>query len=904
MEKIRWDRRSVQDVLQEFRISLDAGLNTEQVSENQKKYGWNQLKEANKKTFLSKVADQFKDFLILILLAASVVSFSIGEKTDAMIIVAIVIINAMLGLYQEGKAEKAIEALQKLAAPNANAIRNGAPISVPAEQLVPGDVVVLETGDIVPADLRLVESYNLQIEEASLTGESVASEKRAEDICEEDVSLADRKNMAYASTILTYGRGKGVVVSTGHDTEIGKIAEVIQGYEEESTPLQKKLARLGKQLGIIVLAVCVVVFVIGILQNLPMLDMFMTSVSLAVAAIPEGLPAIVTVVLSLGMGKMASKHAIVKKLPAVETLGTTTVICSDKTGTLTQNEMTVVKVFVDEHILDVEGEGYEADGRICHEKEEVDVETVPTLERLLEITLLANDAKLKRLENGKLGVMGDPTEGALITLANKWDMYSKDYEEAHPRKNELPFDSDRKMMTTFHENIGENPVVSFTKGAPDVVLSRCSYWEKNNEIVELNEELREKISEVNQKFSKNALRVLALAYRSFEKMPEEITVDEIEKEMIFVGLVGMIDPARAEAKEAIKLCKHAGIIPVMITGDYKETAFAIGQQLGMVEDISQAMMGTELEQYNAEQMREIVKDKRVYARVSPEHKVKIVTALKENGNIVAMTGDGVNDALAIKKADIGIAMGITGTDVAKNTAEVILTDDNFASIVDAVQEGRIIYSNIKKFVSFLLSCNIGEILIVLVSILMKLPVPLLPIQLLWLNLVTDSFPALALGVEKGDEDIMNQPPRDPQEPILDKKTSIRITVQSIAITIATIGAYQYGLHHFTEHSLEGARTIAFVTLILAELLRSYSARSESHTVMSIGMFSNRALTLGTVFSLFMTLIVIYIPFMRTLFHTVFLGAEEWSRIIPFALIPFVVGEVYKLFHKSTNRTQA
>lgn len=903
MEKIRWDRRSVQDVLQEFRISLDAGLNTEQVSENQKKYGLNQLKEANKKTFLSKVADQFKDFLILILLAASVVSFSIGEKTDAMIIVAIVIINAMLGLYQEGKAEKAIEALQKLAAPNANVIRNGAPISVPAEQLVPGDVVVLETGDIVPADLRLVESYNLQIEEASLTGESVASEKRAEDICEEEVSLADRKNMAYASTILTYGRGKGVVVSTGHDTEIGKIAEVIQGYEEESTPLQKKLARLGKQLGIIVLAVCVVVFVIGILQNLPMLDMFMTSVSLAVAAIPEGLPAIVTVVLSLGMGKMASKHAIVKKLPAVETLGTTTVICSDKTGTLTQNEMTVVKVFVDEHILDVEGEGYEADGRICHEKEEVDVETVPTLERLLEITLLANDAKLKRLENGKLGVMGDPTEGALITLANKWDMYSKDYEEAHPRKNELPFDSDRKMMTTFHENIEKNPVVSFTKGAPDVVLSRCSYWEKNNEIVELNEELREKISEVNQKFSKNALRVLALAYRSFEKMPEEITVDEIEKEMIFVGLVGMIDPARAEAKEAIKLCKHAGIIPVMITGDYKETAFAIGQQLGMVEDISQAMMGTELEQHNAEQMREIVKDKRVYARVSPEHKVKIVTALKENGNIVAMTGDGVNDALAIKKADIGIAMGITGTDVAKNTAEVILTDDNFASIVDAVQEGRIIYSNIKKFVSFLLSCNIGEILIVLVSILMKLPVPLLPIQLLWLNLVTDSFPALALGVEKGDEDIMNQPPRDPQEPILDKKTSIRITVQSIAITIATIGAYQYGLHHFTEHSLEGARTIAFVTLILAELLRSYSARSESHTVMSIGMFSNRALTLGTVFSLFMTLIVVYIPFMRTLFHTVFLGAEEWSRIIPFALIPFIVGETYKLFHKSTNRTQ-
>ncbi len=894
MEKQQWYKKTVQETLNFFEVSASTGLKEEQIRANTQTYGLNQLKAEAKKSFMRKLLEQFKDFLILILLAASIVSFAVGEKTDAMIIIAIVIINAFLGLYQEGKAEKAIEALQKMAAPNANVLRNGSPVSVPAEQLVPGDIVILETGDIVPADLRLIESSNLKIEEASLTGESVAVEKTAEASYTNEVQLAERENMAYSSTILTYGRGKGIVVETGHNTEIGKIASMIQSYEEEQTPLQKKLAKLGKDLGIIVLGVCAVVFVVGILRKLPVLDMFMTSISLAVAAIPEGLPAIVTVVLSLGMGKMAERNAIVKKLPAVETLGTTTVICSDKTGTLTQNEMTVVKVYVDEKVLDVEGEGYEMEGSIKDGNEIADCDKIPSLKRLLDIALLANDAKLKKTENNKLGVMGDPTEGALLTLAGKQDMLSEEYNEKYPRRNELPFDSDRKMMTTFHENIGADKIVSFTKGAPDIVLSHSKYLLQKGEVILLTEERRTAILSMNSNFAQNALRVLAMAYRSYETMPEKISIETIEQDMIFVGMVGMIDPARSEAKEAIKLCKKAGIIPVMITGDYKETAFAIGKQLGMVTEPNQAIMGAELDAYTSEQMRELVKEKRVYARVSPEHKVKIVTALKENGNITAMTGDGVNDALAIKKADIGIAMGITGTDVAKNTAEVILTDDNFASIVDAVKEGRIIYANIKKFVSFLLSCNIGEILIVLLSIVMQWPVPMLPIQLLWLNLVTDSFPALALGVEKGDPEIMNEPPRDPDEPVLDKVTFRRIIIQSIAICAATLSAYRYGLLHYADN-LAGARTVAFVTLITAELLRSYSARSDNHSIFKIGIFSNKALMLGTVFSFGMMFVVVYVPFLQTLFKTVPLGYKEWSIVLPCAFIPFLVGELYKKF---------
>lgn len=888
---MQWYQKSADDVFAELSTQKE-GLSASQAAEKLEKHGPNELKEEASRSFFAKLLDQFKDVLILILIGAAVVSAFVSEVADAVIIIAIVIVNALLGLYQEGKAEKALEALKKMASPEAKVIRDGKSVVLPSAQIVPGDIVVLETGDIVPADLRLLESSNLKIDESSLTGESVPVEKDAEDTYPEEQEIGDRTNMAYTSTIVSYGRGLGVAVETGHNTEIGKIATTLSSYEDELTPLQKKLAGLGKMLGIVVLAVCAIVFAVGLLYGNSPLEMFMTAIALAVAAIPEGLPAIVTVVLSLGMGRMAERNAIVKKLLAVETLGTTTVICSDKTGTLTQNEMTVTKVYVDGKELDVSGTGYSPEGEITiGEKAHTDEDT-PGLYTLLSIAHLTNDAKIEE-QDGVYRVMGDPTEGALVTLANKKGLDPKEHASQYPRVQELPFDSERKMMTTFHEGYIDNKIVAFTKGAPDIILSQCQYILKDGKRQELTDADRQDIEEYNSKFAKSALRVLAFAMREFDSTPEKPEPQEIETGMTFVGLTGMIDPPRQEAKEAIALCKEAGIVPVMITGDYKDTAYAIAQDLGMVEHEEQAIMGKELNGLSEEEMRALVKEKRVYARVSPDHKVAIVNALKQNGEIAAMTGDGVNDALAIKRADIGISMGITGTDVAKNTADVILTDDNFASIVSAVREGRIIYSNIKKFVYFLLSCNIGEILVVLVSILMNLPVPLLPIQLLWLNLVTDSFPALALGVEPGEADIMEQPPRDPNEPIITKSMRIGIIGQSIAICIAVIGVYLYGLSVFGDN-INGARTMAFATLIFAELLRSFSARSEHYTIAKIGLMSNKTLFFATLLSFVLMLVVLYVPFMQNLFHVITLGLREWAIIIPASFLPLVVGEVSKM----------
>lgn len=888
---MEWYKRSEEDILQETGSSQN-GLTAEQAAAKLEEHGPNELREEEKKSFAAKLLDQFKDVLILILIGAAAVSAFVGEATDAIIILAIVVVNALLGLYQEGKAEKALEALKKMASPEAKVVREGKTVVLPSAQIVPGDIVILETGDIVPADLRLIESSNLKIDESSLTGESVAVDKFADAVYEDDQELGDRENMAYTSTNVSYGRGKGIAVETGHNTEIGKIATTLSSYEDEMTPLQKKLAQLGKMLGIVVLVVCGIVFAVGLLYGNDLLEMFMTAIALAVAAIPEGLPAIVTVVLSLGMGRMAERNAIVKKLLAVETLGTTTVICSDKTGTLTQNEMTVTKLYLDDTVLDVTGTGYSPEGAIQQDGQDVNDEAVPSLYTLLSIATLTNDAKIEEKE-GMHRVLGDPTEGALITLASKKGMTPEEHVQKYPRVQELPFDSDRKMMTTFHDNFLDGKVVAFTKGAPDIILDRCTTWLVNGEQRELTDADREKIMEQNSAFARSALRVLAYAIRSFDQAPEHPDPEETEKDMTFVGLTGMIDPPREEAKEAIALCKKAGIVPVMITGDYKDTAYAIAEDLGMVEHEDQAIMGRDLNGLSDEQMRELVKEKRVYARVSPDHKVRIVTALRENGEIAAMTGDGVNDALAIKRADIGISMGITGTDVAKNTADVILTDDNFASIVSAVNEGRIIYSNIKKFVFFLLSCNIGEILVVLVSILMNLPVPLLPIQLLWLNLVTDSFPALALGVEPGEADIMEQPPRAPDEPIIDKEMRIGIALQAIAIAVSVTFVYIRGLNHFAGN-VDGARTMAFATLIMAELLRSYSTRSEHFTLAKIGPFTNKTLVAGTAFSFVLMLVVMYVPFMQPLFHTVTMGFAEWAWILPAATLPLIVGEVYKM----------
>lgn len=899
-----WYQMTPDEAVAKLESDNRKGLSQEEAERRLSEHGTNELKEEEKKPLAKKLAEQFLDPMIIILLIAAVISGMVGEAVDSVIILVIVIVNALLSIFQEGKAEEAIAALKKMSSPTVKVIRGGVSKEINSAHVVPGDIVLLETGDIVPADLRLLESTNLKIDESSLTGESVAVEKHAEEKLEEEVGIGDRLNVAYSASIVTYGRGRGIVTATGEDTEIGKIATSLSTMEDEQTPLQRKLAGLSKTLGILVVAVCAVVFIVGKIYGHDTLNMFMTSVSLAVAAIPEGLPAIVTIVLSMGMGNMAKRHAIVKRLLAVETLGTTTYICSDKTGTLTQNEMTVTHVYVDGKVLDVSGTGYAPKGDVTFEGKPVTFDDIHGLKTLSTIATLTNDADLKE-ENGAYGIIGDPTEGALITFSGKQGIDEKKLEEEYPRVDEIPFDSERKMMSTFHQNYFEDKTSSFTKGAPDVVLSRCKYFLKDGEVVELTAKDREEISEQNNSFAKNALRVLAYAYRNYDALPSEITSDAIEKDMVFVGLTGMIDPARPEVKAAIKECRSAGIVPVMITGDYLLTAKAIAEELGILREGDHAMMGEELNGKSPEEIREIVKTTRVFARVSPQNKVQIVTALKENGEITAMTGDGVNDAPAIKKADIGIAMGITGTDVAKNTADVILTDDNFATIVHAVEEGRIIYANIKKFVTFLLSCNIGEVLVVFLSILLNLPTPFLPIQLLWLNLVTDSFPALALGVEKGEEETMHEPPRDPKEPILDKSVTITLIIQSIAITAATMGVYYYALttHGATGDGLIYSRTMAFSTLVFSELFRSFSSRSIDDTLLKMGFFTNKRLNQAVLLSLSLVLVVLYVPALEKMFHMTDLNFMDWAIVLISALIPLVIGEIQKALRFGSQSTR-
>ena len=894
---MKWYMKSQNEVLSELETDLEKGLTEAQVQERLEKYGPNSLKEEKKRSLFSRVLAQFADFLVLILIAAAIISVFVGESTDAIVIIAIVFLNAFLGVYQEGKAEKSLDALKKMASPTAKVIRNGQSSIVNADTLVPGDVVLLDAGDIMPADLRFMESSNLKIEEASLTGESVPVEKNSNDTYSQEVSLGDRKNMGYMSTIVTYGRATAIVVGTGHETEIGRIATAIQVTDNEVTPLQRQLNGLGKVLGITTIIICAIVFAVGIMQGKEVLEMLMISISLAVAAIPEGLPAIVTIVLALGMNRMVKRHAIVKKLVAVETLGSTTVICSDKTGTLTQNEMTVVKVYTDGTILDVTGTGYSPKGDFQKEGKNIETSSIPDLKTLLSIATLANDAEIEKGEES-YKVIGDPTEGSLITLGTKAGITRSEINKKYKRIEEIPFDSERKMMTTFHKDFIPEKVVSFTKGAPDIIIDKCSHISIKGRPVPFDSKLKAEAMAMNSKFSKDALRVLAFAYKEYPTLPTDIDKRQVEDDMIFVGLVGMIDPARPEAKAAIAKCKEAGIQTIMITGDYKETAFAIAKQLGLAERESEAIMGSELDNMTDEELQQKVKTIKVFARVSPDHKVRIVDALKKNGNTTAMTGDGVNDAPALKRADIGISMGITGTDVAKNTAELILTDDNFASIVSAVEEGRVIYDNIRKFVYFLLSCNIGEILLVFVSILAKLPVPLLPIQLLWLNLVTDSFPALALGMEKGDPDVMQKKPRDPKEPLLNKDLIIKILVQSIAIGGATLSAYLIALNFYPDN-IEEARTIAFTTLIVAELLRSYSTRSDKHTIFEIGIFSNMTLVYGTLFSFALTIAVIYIPFLQPIFDTFPMGLADWRIVLTFAFIPLIVGELFKFVKRGS-----
>jgi Ca2+-transporting ATPase len=925
---ISWHAMSSTDVLERLQTPIETGLSREEIEARQEKYGPNELKEAPPTTFWEMLWAQINNFVIYMLIGAAAISMLLGDTTEAIAILAIVVLNAIMGIVQESRAEAALAALKKLAAPEAMVLRDGRRVSVPARDLVPGDVVFLEAGNYIPADVRLLEAVNLRVDEASLTGESVPVEKKAQTRLEKDIPLGDQKNTAFMGTLVTYGRGKGVVVSTGMNTQLGMIATMLSRVEDEETPLQRRLDQLGKVLGWGSLIVCGLVFVIGVTRFLltpghagifssaglaELTELFMVAVSLAIAAVPEGLPAVVTISLALGMREMVRRHALIRKLSSVETLGSATVICSDKTGTLTQNEMTVTRLWVEDQFIHVTGSGYTPKGEFLVNDQPVKLEQFPAAKTTLWLGTLNNDAQLEhsgeQAGEETYRMIGDPTEGAILVAAHKAGTSAKALNEAYPRKQEIPFDSTRKRMVTIHavEKPEEDPssglvgedrrewYIIAVKGAPDVVLNLCSHVQTlENGDQKLTDEHRERILAANDAMTGDALRVLGVACRMVPVMPDEINSDELEQDLTFVGLIGMIDPARPEVTPALNTARDAGIRTIMITGDYPNTARAIAEEIGLLRPGRQVMTGADINDLTEEEMIDNVKVTDVYARVSPEHKMRIVDALRSNQEVVAMTGDGVNDAPAIKRADIGIAMGITGTDVAKGTADMVLTDDNYASIVSAVEQGRVIYSNIRKFVYYLLSCNAAEIMIIFLAILLGWPVPLTAIQLLWLNLVTDGAPALALGTEPGDPDIMDRPPRPPQEPIINKYMQIGILVQTIAITAVTLGAFAIGRFIDPEH-IEFAETMAFVTLSVSELFRAYTARSEFYPLVKIGFFKNKVMNIAVIGSMVMILLVVYVPFLQPIFDTTALGWAQWLEILPLVLIPSIAAEVTKVF---------
>lgn len=885
MGKMIWHVKSEKEVEEILSTSLEEGLDRNEAIRRLEKYGPNELEQKGRKSIWAMFADQFKDFMIIILIVAAVISALLGEVADAVIILAIIFLNAILGVIQENKAEESLEALKKMSAPNAKVRRNGRPDVIPSAELVPGDVVILETGDFVPADIRLVETSNLKIQEAALTGESVPVDKTSQTLEDEEIPLGDRVNMAYSGSVVTYGRGKGVVVETGMSTQMGQIAEMIQTEEGVKTPLQKRLEVLGKTLGIAALAVCAMIFVVGILYGKDIFTMFLTSVSLAVAAIPEGLPAIVTIVLAIGVQRMAKRNAIIRRLPAVETLGSATVICSDKTGTLTQNKMTVEKLYFNNQYKDVKD---------INMKEDHD----DVLEILLDTGILCNDSQVRQDEKGELKTIGDPTETALVDLGLKVGVDKRERDKEYPRVDEVPFDSDRKLMTTVHR-IGDK-IRSYTKGAPDELLNRCTKILINGEVKDLTPDIVEKIRDANAEMASNALRVLGMAYKELEKLPEEQEKQEfLENDLIFVGLMGMIDPPRPEAREAVKLCKRAGIKPVMITGDHKVTAIAIARDLGILEDEEEAVTGVELEEMSDEELKANVRRYSVYARVSPEHKVRIVRAWQEWGQIVAMTGDGVNDAPALKRADIGAAMGIVGTDVAKEAADMVLTDDNFATVVAAVEEGRIIFANILKAIQFLLSCNVGEILLLFIATMLNWEEPLLPIHILWVNLVTDSLPALALGVEPAEKDIMDRKPRDPNSKVFDNGMVIRVIYQGAMVGILSLIAFRIG----QQVDVTTGQTMAFAVLAFSQLIHAYNVRSNSKSIFTIGPFTNVRLIQATALSALLQLSVLVIPGLNRLFKVTTLDASHWLMVVGLSLAPLLIVELVKVFGWNTTKDE-
>ena len=860
-----WHNIQINDIEKKLGTSISLGLSEKESKNRRLKLGLNKLNDSKKENILIRFIKQFKDFMIIILLISAVISFissyvqNTGDYIESVIIVAIVVFNAIMGLIQESKAEKSIEALKKMFSPSAKVKRNGKYITIPSENLVVGDIVSIEAGNLVPADIRLVSSFNLKVDESSLTGETIPVEKNTAVIRNKKIADSDILNMVFSSTVVTNGHGEGIVVETGMNTKVGKIASLLTNSSKEDTPLQKRLGNIGKVLGIITIIICVVIFLIGLLRNEDPLKMFMTSVGLAVASIPEGLPAIVTILLSIGITKMAKKNAIIRKLPAVETLGSSSVICSDKTGTLTQNKMTVTKTFGNTEIL-------------------------------TKYMCMCTDSIINNS-----GIIGDPSENALLEFALKNNISKDLLYTKYPRINEIPFDSSRKLMTTIHKYGSEYLII--TKGAPDVLIKLSNKYLDGNIEINITSTIKETIVKENEKMAENALRVLACGYKIVSSLPNKIDNPTIEKDLIFVGLCGMIDPPRENVKESIKEAKKAGIKTVMITGDHILTAKAIAKELGILNNKDIAITGVELDKISDKELEKNIMNYSVFARVSPEHKMRIVNAFKRQGKIVAMTGDGVNDAPALKSADIGVAMGKSGTDVAKNASDMILTDDNFVTIISAVKEGRHIYDNIKKAIHFLISTNIGEIVTMFASLLLKLPSPLLAIHLLWINLVTDSFPAIALGLEKPEDDIMRRPPINPKKSIFADGLWSKILVEGFMLGLLNLTIFCI---FYSNYNLESARTAAFVSLGLIELTHSFNIKSKD-SLFKTGVFSNKYLIGAFILGLILQVSVVLFEPVAKIFNVTRLNSNQWLLIFIFSFAPIIIMEIQKLITKNVRK---
>ncbi len=873
-----WQSFNIHEIERKFRTNINQGLTKDEAIKRQSEYGENKLKDRKKENIFIKFLKQFNDYMIIILIIAAIVSAGIsfwqGENDyiDSIIIISIVVLNAIMGIVQEAKAEKSLEALKNMSAPVAKVRRDNRIVTIRGSQIVPGDIVLLEAGNFVPADCRLVSSSNLRIEESSLTGETIPSQKDSEVILDENTPIGDITNMAFANTIVVNGHAEAIVTEIGMNTKVGKIANMIINNESPETPIQRKLGEVGKTLGTACLVICALIFVIGVLKKIPPIEMFMTSVGLAVAAIPEGLPAIVTIMLSIGVTKMAKKNSIIRKLPAVETLGSSSVICSDKTGTLTQNKMQVKK------IMNINGE--------CLDKEK---------NLILELGTMCTDVE---------GDVGEATELAIVNAAKIQGKFKERLYQKFERIADIPFDSERKMMSTIHKtnieytdddelskicNNRENKYISVTKGAPDVLLKRCTKYYHEGKTFNLDNKVIENIEKNNNLMADNALRVIAVAYSQMPRLPTNIDQEEIENNLTFVGLIGMIDPPREGVKEAVSTCRNAGVKTVMITGDHIATANAIAKEIGILKKGDLSITGRELDHISDKEFEKNINKYSVFARVSPEHKVKIVNAFQKTGAVVAMTGDGVNDAPALKKADIGIAMGKNGTDVAKNASDMILTDDNFITIVEAVKEGRNIFENIKKAVHFLIATNIGEIVTIFMGLLLGMQAPLLAIQLLWINLITDSLPAIAIGLEPADKDIMNKKPRDNKKGIFSDGLWGKILIEGTMLGMLTLLAFMIGNNLY---GLEVGRSMAFVSLGLLELVHSFNVKSEE-SIFSIGLFENKYLIFSFILGVLLQVIVVMVPIFASIFSLVPLNGIQWLYTMGISILPIVIMELQK-----------